>query len=156
VADLTPKIAERLAKCVRMLHNDNLHQRRAAFAALERALQSYGADFRDLGNWIEQPGNGKFSEAEMQEIFDAARKEGVEAGIKLGLARATNGGGNNHSTSTLPTAAVMTAYCYERRDRLNDWERNFIDDMHVGGKARWLTPKRKSKLQDIYQLLGGT
>jgi hypothetical protein len=156
MADLTPKIAEKLAKCVRMLHNDNLPQRRIAFAALEDALEKFGADFRDLGNWIEQPGTGKFSEAEMQEIFDAARKEGVEAGIKLGLARASNGGGNSHSTSTLPPASVMAAYCYQRRDRLNDWEQKFIDGMHLEGKTRWLTPKRKSKLQDIYQNLGGT
>ena len=66
MADLTPEFAKKLAKCVRMLHNDNLPQRRIAFAALEHELEKFGADFRDLGNWIEQPGNGKFSEAEVQ------------------------------------------------------------------------------------------
>jgi hypothetical protein len=140
-----------------MLHNDNLPQRRIAFTALEDALEKFGADFRDLGNWIEQPGNGKYT-AEVQEICDVVRKESVEAGIKLGLARASNGGGNSHSTNTLPPASVMAAYCHERRDRLNDWEQEFIDNMHVHGVARRFTlkPKQKSKLQEIYQQLGGT
>jgi hypothetical protein len=83
VADLTPKIAEFLAKCVRMAHNDNQHQRRIAFAALEHELEKLGADFRDVGNWIEQAGNGLYSEAEMQEFAQAARAEAVEAESSL-------------------------------------------------------------------------
>jgi hypothetical protein len=85
-------------------------------------------------------------------------KEGVEEGIKIGEARASNGGGNNNGAGAFPSAVIMATYCHERRDWLNDWEREFIDDMHVGGKARrfTLSAKQKSKLQDIYQQLGGT
>jgi hypothetical protein len=155
MADLAP-IAGKLAKFVRLLGATQRGERAAAFRALQQALETAGADWTDLGDWIEQPGNGKFSEAEMQELFDAGRRQGVEEGIKLGMVRASNGGGNSHGSNTLPTAPIMAAYCYQRRDQLNDWEREFIDGMHIGGKTRWLTLKRKSKLQDIYQQLGGT
>ena len=38
----------------------------------------------------------------MQEFAQAARAEGVEAGIKIGMARASNGSGNANGHLTLP------------------------------------------------------
>jgi hypothetical protein len=73
----------------------------------------------------------------MQQFALAVRKEGVEEGIKIGKAQVSNGGGNG--ASKLPSPVIMAAYCYERRDQLNDWEREFIDDMHGSGKARRAT-----------------
>ena len=63
-------------------------------------MQSEGIGWSDIGNVIE-PGaecdDGKFTEAEMQQFGQAMRAEGVEAGIKIGMARAGNGGGNGTS-----------------------------------------------------------
>ena len=154
MADLTPEFAKFLAKCVRMLHNDNLPQRRIAFTALEDALEKFGADFRDLGNWIEQPGTGKYSEAEVQEICDVVRKESVEAGIKLGLARASNGGGNGRLT--LPPPAEMADFCHTRRGQLkDDDQRKFIDEMIVSTRRYRLKPGTLGYLASLYIKHGG-
>ena len=48
----------------------------------------------------------------MQEFAQAARAEGVEAGIKMGMARASNGSGNGHLT--LPKPSEMAEYCHDR------------------------------------------
>ena len=58
------------------------------------------------------------------------RAEGVEAGIKIGMARASNGGGNGHIM--LPEPSEMAEYCHERLSRLkDDKQRDFVSDMYV-------------------------
>lgn len=119
-------------------------------------MQSEGITWTDIGNAIERTADGKYTEDEMQQFALAVRKEGVEEGIKIGKAQTSNGGGNG--ASKLPSPIVMAAYCHERCDRLNDWEREFINNMHVKGVARRyaLKPKQRTKLEEIYQQLGGT
>jgi hypothetical protein len=155
VPDLDPNW-KRVAQLTRLLGSSG-GERRNAFAALERTMQTEGVTWTDLGNAIECSIDGKYTEDEMQQFALAIRKEGVEEGIKIGMARASNGGSSNDAPAP-PSPAIMAAYCQERHDQLNDWECKFIDDMHVGGKARrfTLTAKQKNKLQDIYQQLGGT
>jgi hypothetical protein len=94
-------------------------ERRNAFAALERIMHSEGVSWSDIGNMIEPDKDpNKYSETEMQEFAQAARAEGVEAGIKIGLTRASNGGGNGRLT--LPPPAEMADFCHARRRQLKD------------------------------------
>ena len=128
-------------------------ERRNAFAALERIMQSEGVSWTDIGDLVEH-GNAcdesKYSEAEMQEFAQAARAEGIEAGIKIGATRAGSGSGNGHLT--LPSPAVMADFCQARRGQLkDDNQRKFIADMIVVTRSRYrLTPGRLGYLASIY------
>jgi hypothetical protein len=159
VADLDPHW-KRIAQLTRLLGSTG-GERRNAFAALERAMKNEGVSWTDVGNAIERNTDGKYSEEEMQQAILITQRENLEKGIKIGKAqveaearlRASNG-----HAAALPPPVVMAAFCHKRREQLNEWEQNFIADMHVGGKARRfpLKPKQKDKLQEIYQQLGGT
>jgi hypothetical protein len=128
VADLGPN-KKRIAKLIRMLGSSG-GERRSAFAALERTMQSENISWSDIGNAIEEGGEGKYSESELQEYGQALRAEGVEAGIKIGMMRVSNGGGNGHLT--LPSPAEMADFCHTRRGHLkDDNQRRFIDEMVV-------------------------
>jgi hypothetical protein len=131
VADLDPN-KKRIVKLFRMLGSSG-SERRNAFAALERAMQGEGVGWSDMGNVIERGfggDDGKYTEAELQEFGQALRAEGVEAGIKIGLARTGNGSGDGHYT--LPNSAKMAEYCNGRLARLkDDAQRTFISKMHA-------------------------
>ena len=111
VADPNKK---RIAKLVRQFGAAERGVRANAWRATERALEDMGANWSDVGNWIEgddEPtGPNKYTEAEMQEYGQAMRAEGVEAGIKLGQARASNGGGNGqlHAAEGRRDGAVLS------------------------------------------------
>jgi hypothetical protein len=157
MADLGPN-KKRIAQLFRMLGASG-GERRNAFAALERTMQSEGVSWSDIGNAIEHGGEhdeGKYSESEMQEFAQAARAEGVEVGIKVGLARAqNNGGGSGHLT--LPQPAEMAEYCNERLGRMKDSkQRDFISDMYViTQRQRNLSLGRLGYLASIYIQIGG-
>ena len=69
--------------------------------------------------------DGKYTETELQEYGQIKRAEGVEAGIKIGQARASNGSSNGHGY-TLPKDTVMAEYCHQQLGRLkSDSERDF-------------------------------
>jgi hypothetical protein len=126
VADLGSS-KKRIAQLLRMLSSSG-GERRNAFAALERSMQSEGVSWTDIGDAIECD-EGKYTESELQEYGQALRTEGVEAGIKVGEARASNGGGNGHLT--LPKPLEMAQYCHDRLGRLkDDKQREFIDEMY--------------------------
>jgi hypothetical protein len=152
VADLDPN-----KKCIVHLFcmlGSTGGERRNAFAALERAMQSEGIGWSDIGNVIERGFKG-YTEAEMQEYGQATRAEGVEAGIKIGLARAGNGGGNGHLT--LPKPAEMAEYCHARLGRLKDDEqRKFVGQVYaITQRGSWLSPGRLGYLASIYIQIGG-
>jgi hypothetical protein len=156
VADLDPN-KKRIAKLCRMLSSSGC-ERRTAFAALERLMQSEGVSWSDIGNMVERGfgcDDGKYTEAEMLEFAQAARAEGVEAGIQIGLTRAANGGGNGHLT--LPKPAEMAEFCRTRAGRLkNDKEREFIDEMLVmTQRGRKLFPGSLGYLASLYIKHGG-
>src|SRR6516225_4159698 len=65
VTDLAP-IAEKLAKVVRMFGSDNPNLRAEAWKALVRTLNTFGADFNDLGDRIEHAGNGALNAAKIR------------------------------------------------------------------------------------------
>jgi hypothetical protein len=146
---------ERIAQLVRMLGSTG-GERRNAFAALERFMQSEGISWSDIGNAIEHNTSGKYTETEMQEFAQAVRAEGVEAGIKIGLARAqAKQQSNGHIV--LPEASEMAEYCHERLGRLkDDKQREFVTDMFViTRRARSLSLGRLGYLASIYIQIGG-
>jgi hypothetical protein len=157
VTDLDPW--KRVAQLARMLSSSG-GERRNAFAALERTMQSEGITWSDIGNAIEHGGelehnDGKYTESEMQEFAQASRAEGVEAGIKIGIARASNGSGNDHLS--LPKPSDMAQYCHERLGRLkNDKQREFVADMYViTRRGVNLSLGRLGFLASLYIQIGG-
>jgi hypothetical protein len=83
------------------------------------------------------------------------RAEGVEAGIKIGEARAGNGGGNGHLT--LPRPLDIAEYCHERLGRLkDDKQRSFVADMYlITRRGMNLSLGRLGYLASIYIQIGG-
>jgi hypothetical protein len=155
VADLGPS-KKRIAQLLRMLSSSG-GERRNAFAALERTMESENITWTDIGNAIEHGSDdSKYSEAEMQEFAQAVRAEGVEAGIKIGMARAqTQQRSNGHIV--LPEASEMAQYCQQRSSRLkDDRQREFIDEMYsMTQRGRTLSLGRLGYLASIYIGIGG-
>src|SRR5262245_19941559 len=119
-------------------------ERKNAFAALERTMQSGNITWTDIGDAIEHDqDDGKYSETEMQEFAQAARAEGVEAGIKIGMTRTSNSNGKGNGHLTLPSPVEMADFCHARRGQLKDDEqRRFIDEMVTATRLQWLARNR--------------
>jgi len=155
VTDLTP-IAGKLAKIARKLGDKNPNEKALAWKALVRTLDTFGADFNDLGDRIEHPGNGALSEAEMQEIYDAGIKEGERRAAYI--QRSQNQARTTHHgvfQLQFPPARDMAAFCYQRIDDLNDWETEFVTNMVSWVRTRPLSLKQQAHLEKIYLKLGG-
>ena len=143
-----------IAQLLRMLSSSR-GERRNAFAALERLMQSEGIGWSDIGNAIEH-GCGcdvaeRFTEAELQEFGHAMRAEGVEAGIKIGLVRA----GNGHLT--LPKPVKMAEHCCDRSEQLrDDKQREFVSDMYsLAQRGHALSRGQLGYLVSLYIQIGG-
>jgi hypothetical protein len=149
---------EMITMLVRQLSAHEHGVRVAAWRAIERTMQSHGITWVDVGNWIEQGDKlehdgGKYTEAEMQEFAQASRVEGVEAGIKIGMARASRSNGH----IVLPGPSEMAEYCHARLGRLkDDKQREFVADMFVITRRRInLSLGRLGYLASIYIQIGG-
>jgi hypothetical protein len=80
-----------------------------------------------------------------KKIFDA----GVTAGRKQAKQKLGVNG------AVFPTANEMALWCRGHRDRLNDWEREFVSDIAVKS-LRWpLSQRQEEKLKGIFLRLGG-
>jgi hypothetical protein len=138
MADLTP-IKERLAKCIRLFGSA---ERANARIMTERALESVGASWTDLGDYIET----SFSEAEADEIVDAIRKQ---ERARVPSPR------NGHFM--LPDASEMAEYCHDRLSRLkNDSERDFVNEVYfITQRGAGLSLGRLGYLASLYIKHGG-
>ena len=148
MADVGPN-KKRIAQLLRMLGSSG-GERRNAFAALERVMQAEGIGWTDIGNWLDGGDEGKFTESELQEYGHALRAEGIEAGIKIGMSRASNGGGNGHIM--LPNSLEMAQYCHDHLSLLRrDKDRDFIGDMYlITQRGRRLSKDQFAYLASIY------
>ena len=153
MTDLTP-IAGKLAKLVRMFGTTNPSERAVAWKALIRTLDTFGADFNDLGNRIEHAGNGALSEIEMKEIYDAGIKEGARQ-VEQKMRNQPSHNTLVYGTPRFPSASDMALYCYQNIDRLNDWEQEFTTNIMGWLRVRPLTLKQQAHLEKIYLKLGG-
>jgi hypothetical protein len=152
----TPR--QKIAQLVRLFGTTARGERVSAWLALERTMDTAGVDWNDVGNWIEHGGelerdDGTYSEGEMQEFRQASRAEGVEIGIKIGMARAAQSNGH----ITLPEPSEMAQYCHERLNRLkSDWQRDFIADIYrITRRKMNLSLPRLGNLAKIYIEMGG-
>jgi hypothetical protein len=147
---------KKLAQLFRMMGASD-GERRAAFVKLESEMRSRGINWSDIGNAIERDDDpGKYTETELQEYGRAMRAEGVEAGIKIGQARASNGSGNGHGY-TLPKDTIMAEYCHQQLGRLkSDTERDFISRVYPKTQRRAnLSPGELGFLASVYIKNGG-
>jgi hypothetical protein len=156
VAELGPN-KKLTAKLLRSLGTNIPNERRTVWIKLHDAKVSWC----DVGDAYEcygepRPDDGKFTEAELQEYGQAMRAEGVEAGIKIGQARARNGSSNGHGY-TLPEAAVMVEYCHQQLGWLrSDTERDFIDRVYPRIKRGInLSLRELGFLMSVYTKTGG-
>ena len=103
-------------------------------------MRDEGLTWSDMGNAIEDfLGGDVYSETDLQLFGQAQRAEGVEIGIKIGLARASNGGGNGHFS--LPKPSEMAEFCHDRLGQLkDDNQRQFIVEMLLTTRRGW-SPK---------------
>ncbi|WP_426612917.1 hypothetical protein [Bradyrhizobium sp. McL0616] len=154
MADPDPdKSRKRIAQLVRMLSTGG-GERRNAFAALERAMASAGVTWTDIGDCVEHDADGKYTDTEMQELAQAARAEGVDAGIRIGMARGSNGGGNGHLV--LPEFPEMADYCHRHRADLEPKHHDFVDRIPIRARGwRSLSRKEQGYLASLYIQLGG-
>jgi hypothetical protein len=163
--DLDPNREKRLAhlaKFFRMLGSSADTERRKAFLSLVSQMKDSGISWTDIGNLIEDEGKNKetYTEREMHEFSQAARAEGVETGIKIGLARAGNGAGNGAGGHLmLPRPADMATYCHERLALLrDDNKREFISKKYqylIVRHGAHLSPGELGFLASIYIQIGG-
>jgi hypothetical protein len=137
VADLAP-IKDRLAKCIRLFGSA---ERANARNMTKRALESVGANWTDLGDWVEH----SYSEDEMLEMVATVRKE-EQARVPQR---------NGHIM--LPEPSEMAEYCHERFNRLKtDWQRDFITDIYTLTRLKInLSLPRLGNLAKIYIEMGG-
>jgi hypothetical protein len=145
VADLGSS-KKRIAQLLRMLSSSG-GERRNAFAALERIMQSDGITWSDIGNAIEQgsEGEGKYTEEEMLAFVAIVREE----------ERARAPQSNGHIV--LPEPSEMAQYCHSRLARLkDDKQRDFVSDMvAITQRGMSLSLGRLGYLVSIYIQLGG-
>jgi len=147
VTDLTP-IAGDLAKRIRLFASDKDGEVVAAWRALIRTLKTIGADIHDIANCIEYSGNGALSEHEMQEIFDA----GVQTGIRQTEQKLR---ASSSVIAQFPPPRDMALFCYQRIDRLNEWEQEFVTNMVSWTRWKPLSIKQQAQLEKVYLKLRG-
>jgi hypothetical protein len=135
-----------IAAAVRRMTSNFPGERAAAIEALGRILQKAQLDvINALAERIENGGGPALSDAELEQVFNAGIKQGrKEAKQKLGV----NG-------AVFPDANAMALWCRARNDHLNNWEREFVNDIAVKS-LRWpLSQKQDEKLRSIFLRLGG-
>ena len=150
MTDLVP-IAGKLAKLIRLLGSNRPGEVAATVEALNRTLQTVGADIHDVADRIEHSGNGALSEHEMKEIYDA----GIKEGARREKVRSQAAHGAPGLAIQFPSGRDMALYCYQRIDRLNDWESEFITNMASWTRIKPLSLKQQAHLEKIYLKLGG-
>jgi hypothetical protein len=153
VTDLVP-IAGKLAKLIRLLGSNRPGEVAATVEALNRTLQTVGADIHDVADRIEHSSNGALSEHEMKEIYDAGIKEGIRR-IEHKLRNQASHGAPQSLAIQFPAARDMAMYCYQRIDQLNEWESEFITNMASWTRIKPLSLKQQAHLEKIYIKLRG-
>jgi hypothetical protein len=144
---LTP-VAEKLAKCIRMLSSDKPGEVFAAAQALCRTLQAAGTDIHALAAIVEH--GGGLNETEMKKLYDAGYSEGVRVAENK-----HHGPGDFHNTNGLPDWHEMALFCQGRSDRLGEKESKFVDDMAALTVWREPSEKQAKWLKSIFYKLGG-
>jgi hypothetical protein len=146
---LTPIVADKLGKLIRMLSSDRDGEVIAAARAIDRTLQSAGADLHTLAGMIEKP-NGALSEADAKRIYDAGFSDGFRK-----AENARHGPEDFRSIDVTPHWHHMALWCRERGEQFRSNELEFANDM--ASRTVWHEPTEKQGkwLLSIFLRLGG-
>ena len=145
-------IAPKLANLIRRLSSDQDGEVVATARALNRTLQSIGADIHDIADRIEHSGNGALVEAELKEVYDA----GIKEGVRREKAHNQASGVPQGAAVQFPSARDMAMHCYRNLAELrSEWEQEFITNMASWTRTRPLSSKQQAHLEKIYIKLRG-
>lgn len=149
MVDISPAVAARLGRFIRLLSSNRDGEVVAAARALIRTLHSVGADIHALAAHVENPA-GDLTDAEMRKLYDA----GYNAGLRAAEAK-FHGDDDFRDTAGKPTPERMVKYCQQRAARLRKREHEFIDS--VAARIVWRAPTEKQLkwLTSIFFRLGG-
>lgn len=158
MTNLAP-IAPKLGSLIRLLASDVPGEVVATASAIKRMLKKLGGDFHTLADLVEHANghsNGaNISEEDMKRLHDAGYVSGFEAGLKHAAAEQRKDNGFTNTDGTVCWRDIA-AFCQKHRQRLQDRERKFVDDMAEQTRFRNdLTEKQQSWLRSIYLRLGG-
>jgi hypothetical protein len=143
--DLTPPIADKLAKLIRLLSSQADGEVVATVHALRRTLQTNNLDIHALAKQIEN-GSG----------FDAHEaREQYRAGFTAGLQAANQAQSNGRDDREPPSWAEMARACQKQAQRLSERERKFVNNMAARTVYGDLTEAQGKWLESIFYRLGG-
>ena len=143
-------LAKKIAGTVRLLSSNKPSEVTAAVEAFGRILVNAGNDVVfAVAERIENESNGKLSDNEMQEIFEAGVKHGKALGAKMQMQ-------TQQAHAQLPSAYQMATFCFERMERLDEKHHDFISKMTRTARRYPLSPKQQTYLEDLYIQLGGS
>ena len=171
--------AERQCQLLRMMDSPQEGDRLAAFTVLGKMLHN-GADHNDLfkqsaqrmfsrlAENINGSGGGQSNPDGDGEITGALAAAGMSRAQLLhwitaegraylaAKAREAREAANGQ-TCDRTRARAMVMFLYERINRLNTWERGFVENLHTvtAKPGHYLSEKQLDKLQTIYRQHGG-
>ena len=145
----------RLGDIVRRLSSKNDGERLASLRAIERVLESHGADFHTLADHLE---NGGLSKDDMEKIkarVEQARFEGYAEGVRAAESKHHGTGAFRNTDGQLEWTEVEL-FLQRNRHRLDMRHHQFVDDM--ASRTVWgrePTPRQHQYLHSLLLKLGG-
>jgi flagellar biosynthesis/type III secretory pathway protein FliH len=152
---------KKVAALVRLLSSENEGEIIACARALRRICS-----LNDLGNLIEESDKASLAKKDMQYLYDAGYKDGLEQGKKEGYKVGLEEGRKTLYQRDLfgdvfdnSQEEIRILYCDERKMRLVKLkERDFVESClyRTSFLKKALTPAQRKWLDEIYKKLGGT
>jgi hypothetical protein len=147
----------KLGDLIRLLSSNNDGEVIAAVRAMQRTLESCGADIHALADHVERA-NGSLSEADKQKInaaIEAARLEGYAEGVTATESRQHGTGAFRNTDGSFDWSEVAL-FVQRQKHQLDAKHHQFVDDMAsrtVYGREP--TPNQHKYLHSLFYKLGG-
>jgi hypothetical protein len=168
MSDVAPKMKTtfelRMSQLVRQMGSTNDNVRHTAFKMLTAMLQDYDHNFNWLGNIIEEAPKLQRENAELKAALNG--KKYTDEDFSALYAQAKEEGRQEMETNYRDAGGTvslhaMALFCLNKVDQLNDWEKQFIQDMAAktsvpsGFAGSMLSPKQEAHLKRVYFKQGG-
>jgi hypothetical protein len=151
--------SSKLVKLVRRLSSDQDDEVLTAVRLIRATLKSRGADIHDLADSIQklEEDNGAGADAEFyKKAWLDGYSKGAEDERKKMPRNVAIGFGAADSDEVTCEAAVL--FAHQNLNRLNAWERNFIEDMAIQMRhapSKSFSEKQTALIFKIYRRAGG-
>lgn len=154
MSSLNEPIAKRVAKLFRLLASDFDGEVLSAVRRMKHQLTAEGLSFNDIATVIENA-NGEIEERKYSDT-DAAIifARGMDKG-RNEAAREREAPPEFYDADGHPRWNEIALFCQKSVGRLNDWEREFINNMAGKTLYREPTPKETKHLLAVFVRLGG-